>query len=235
MIQTRGGVRLLLEAPKPVFVFREVTGYELDGHGTAQGGVVREIHLAHPACAEQGTNFIPTQSCPRGQMHDGDASQSWHIAFGLWRYSKRMRKDPRGLAATAASAVRLIGRLFRRRFVVVGLGGLRRSHLRIAMWRASTQSLSVPCGSASSGSRTSGSEAVPRRETPRILRLRFGRARIVGRWQYRYPPIVNTRAPTDAKSRELCWTTFLTQGRCRERPSFHAAFVVIHCSGATLR
>jgi hypothetical protein len=82
VIQARGGVRLLLEAPKPVFVLREVTGYELDGHGTAQGGVVGEIHFAHPACAEQGTNFVPTQSCAGGQMHDCDASQSWHIALG---------------------------------------------------------------------------------------------------------------------------------------------------------
>jgi len=38
-----------------------------------------------------------------------------------------VRQDPRRIAATVASARRLIGRLFRRRFVVVGLGGLRRS------------------------------------------------------------------------------------------------------------
>jgi hypothetical protein len=60
-------------ASKAILVFGEVAWQEPDGHGAAQRRVVREIHLAHPPCAEQRADFVAAQSCSGGEMHGGGA------------------------------------------------------------------------------------------------------------------------------------------------------------------
>ena len=51
---------LSLEATEAVFVLGKVSRQDLDRHLAAQVGVVREIHFAHSAGAEQRLDLIPT-------------------------------------------------------------------------------------------------------------------------------------------------------------------------------
>ena len=58
MVEGGGGARLLQEAPPAVRIGDLVVRQDLDRDGAVQPRVARAIHLAHPARAKKGFDFI---------------------------------------------------------------------------------------------------------------------------------------------------------------------------------
>ena len=62
MAQRGGGARFLLESPHPVGIGRERGGNDLDGDIASEARIVRAIHLAHAARADQLDDVVRTDA-----------------------------------------------------------------------------------------------------------------------------------------------------------------------------
>src|ERR1700736_2240490 len=69
MIQRRDRARLAFKALAPLGVSRHGRWQNLDGDVTVQPPVARAVHLAHPAGAESGEDFIGAESRAGSQSH----------------------------------------------------------------------------------------------------------------------------------------------------------------------
>ena len=73
MIQGRGSLRLLNEAPHSILVGRHIRGQNFQRHPSPQLRILRQIHLAHSALANLGADFIAAEFCA------GDKSHNWNV------------------------------------------------------------------------------------------------------------------------------------------------------------
>jgi hypothetical protein len=69
VVESRGCLRLLLEAREPIRITRDKRWQYLDRHFALQRGVTSAIDLSHPAGSEQGENFIAVEFRACGQRH----------------------------------------------------------------------------------------------------------------------------------------------------------------------
>jgi len=58
MIQRSQHLRFALKPGKPLGIVRKSFRQDLDGHIAPQLGVLRAVHLAHPACANGREDFV---------------------------------------------------------------------------------------------------------------------------------------------------------------------------------
>jgi hypothetical protein len=58
MVERRGGMCFLLEAPQPVGVVGEGGGQDFDRHIAPQSFITRAVNHAHPATPEQRRDFV---------------------------------------------------------------------------------------------------------------------------------------------------------------------------------
>ena len=69
MVQRRGGLGFLREAPQPFGVAGERGGQDLDGHLATEPRVVGRVDLAHAAFAEEADNAVLLQRRTRLEAH----------------------------------------------------------------------------------------------------------------------------------------------------------------------
>jgi hypothetical protein len=69
MIQRRQRFGFALEARAAIGVAGQRVRQNLDGDIAAQFGVVRAVHLAHPACAEGGDDFVGSDTRAGDKAH----------------------------------------------------------------------------------------------------------------------------------------------------------------------
>jgi hypothetical protein len=77
MVESRGGLRFLLEAMEPVGIPRNKRRQNLDRYFALQRRVAGAVHFAHSACAQQAEHFIAIQFRACGERH-GDADYIPH-------------------------------------------------------------------------------------------------------------------------------------------------------------
>jgi hypothetical protein len=70
MVQGRQSFCFSLEAHHAFGILRERSRQHLDGYVAIQFGVARPIHLAHPARANRGDNFVGSEARAGGQGHE---------------------------------------------------------------------------------------------------------------------------------------------------------------------
>ena len=63
VIQRGEQLRLALETPQPLRPSSEGVRQDLDCHVPIELAIAGPIHLAHPAGAEQGGDFVGTEAC----------------------------------------------------------------------------------------------------------------------------------------------------------------------------
>ena len=96
MVQSRGGLRLLLKAPETVGILRHKERQDLDRDFPLQNRIAGAIHLAHSASTQEAENFIAIQLCSGTQGHGGliinvalgpemhSSEAAFSIAFKRW-------------------------------------------------------------------------------------------------------------------------------------------------------
>ena len=69
MVERSEELRLALEAGEAVWIGSEEFGQDLQRDVAIQTRVPRAIHLAHPARADQGGDFVGAETSSRGEHH----------------------------------------------------------------------------------------------------------------------------------------------------------------------
>ena len=69
MIERRENLRFTTEASEAFRMVRDLGQQDLERHVTIELGVMRAIHLAHPAGAEQGDDLVEAEARAGGEGH----------------------------------------------------------------------------------------------------------------------------------------------------------------------
>ena len=80
MVQRRGGAGFLFEAAQPIGIVREIGRQQLECDVALQRQVAGPVDLAHAARAQERSDFIVPEPCPRRQSHPAELLTSCPLA-----------------------------------------------------------------------------------------------------------------------------------------------------------